>query len=321
MGKKFNGLKVLDKIRGSAVKKKQEFKKKYFPTLFLNEEIEILDKNLEKYIQLQKLYCEYFHHQRLLRKNAITDIINECLIDEFESNTLWRVVTHEFSQDPLCTVGSIMKPPGGRFNFGRGLEAYEKFHCLYLGDSVQTCLSEKFHEDETYNGETISRDFLSLNIDKSHSSYKIKCTLENVIDLRDDKFMKKFLSSIEDIPDPVDLNITSKFYGWRKQTSIKTLNKLRDSLLDPNYTHSGMTYGLPSNSQWLGYYFYQHNIQAVIYPSVRNTTGYNIAVFVDNLHDSNSSYVQLSDEIKFITPDRRIINKSNIENFKKPEKL
>lgn len=318
MAKK-GGLDDLEQVRGKTLAKRSALKKKFFPTAYLNDEIELIDKNLASYIQLQRQFCEYYQYQRILRKDKINEAIKDCLISDFEIENAWRVVGHKFSQDPLCTLGSIVRPPGGRFNIGCGLDGYEKFHCLYLADSVQTALFEKYHHHEVYEGENISKEFLALDINESHSNFKIKLNLDNVIDLRDDKFLKRFLQYIDDIEEPIGLNKISKASGWRESYPISSLDNLKRSLFDVNYTHSGITYGVPSNPQWLGFHCLKYGVQAIIYPSVRNKSGYNIAVFIDNITNSVSSVVELADEIKYVTESRRKIYKKNINSFKEPE--
>jgi hypothetical protein len=321
MANKKSGFQKLLHAKGKILRKREELKKSFFPTAYLNNEIELLDKNLEQYMQLQRHFCEYYQHQRNQRKELIKEAIQTNWVKELEHQEMWRVVGHKFSQDPLCTLGSIVVPPGGRFNFGAGLEGYEKYHCLYLGDSAQTCLYEKYHQNEEYEGKSIEKEFLALKIDETHTNYKIDVILENVIDIREEKFLKNFLECISDIPEPVDLNKTAKFYGWRQAKPIRKIEELRFSLLESNYTRTGITFGLPSNSQWLGYLCYQTGVQGIIYPSVRNADGYNLAVFIDNIKNSKISFVKLHDEIKYITPERRLMSKANVDTFKANEKL
>lgn len=319
--RKKNGLSLLNRIKGKRKKAIDGFKKKYMPTEYINGEVAILDQNLEAYMDLQRQFCQYYHQKRIERKEHIEAVIEEHMSKQFGGDSLWRIVSTDFSQDPLCTIGSVLRPPGGRLNFGEGLEGYEQFHSLYIADSSQTATFEKFHDPETYSGDEYSQDFLSLGISESHTSFRLKAEFSSIIDLRDDDFLKDFLECIKDIPDPVDLNKIAKFHGWRRSTSVKTLEGLKDSLLDHNYTHYGITYGLPSNSQWLGYLCYKMGVQAVIFPSVRNKEGFNIAVFPDNFINDAEAHVSLADEIKYISQSRKSINKSNYKDFKEAESI
>lgn len=320
-GYKRRGLELLDRVRGNNEKKLKGLKKKFFPTEYLNDEIEILDEKLEQYMQLQRHYCDYYQLKRTQRKDLINDTILSHIKENFETNSACRIVSHQFSQDPLCTIGSVLRPPGGRFNFGKTLDGFENFHCLYLGDCFQTALLEKYHKDVEYEGESITKDFLSLNVSESHSSFVIDCSLERYLDLRDDNFFKDFLECIKDIEDPDQLNKVAKYHNWNQKSSISNAKQLENSIFDPKYNYYGITYGIPSNSQWLGYLCYQLGVQGIVYPSVRSREGFNVAIFIDNFEKSKLSYVKLKDEVKYVTASRRSVNESNFSIFKKTEEL
>lgn len=59
-------------------------------------------------------------------------------------------------------------------------------------------------------------------------------------------------------------------------------------LLDPNYAQSPTIVDQPAASQWFGFYVKEAGIQGIVYPSVRNKIGYNLAVFPENIIGTNA---------------------------------
>ena len=324
-------LALLEQVRGKAHKSYSQAKKILAPNKYLNDQFDKLDKLTEAYIDIERQIGDYYWSERTKRKDDIIDALRASTIEPYSNDKLYRAVGYKFSQDPLCTLGSI-KVVGGRFNFGEFDEAIQSFHALYLADSPQTALFEKYPDKSTYTQEEVNalnlisisenerNKFYGLNITESYSNYRISIQLENIIDIRTDKSLQKFLDVINDIPFPEYLNIELKKFDQSPRTSVQTIKQIRDTLYDVNWRLMPSFHNRPSNSQWFGHYCRLAGIQAIIYSSTK-CSGYNLAVFPDNLQNSQNSYIKIADEIKYISRNRREMHFKNYSEFKNCEKL
>lgn len=70
----------------------------------------------------------------------------------------------------------------------------------------------------------------------------------------------------------------------------------------------------PSNSQWFGHYAKLTGIQSIVYPSCRNTSGYNVVVFTENFENTDS-VAEITDEVSFIDSVRKRIDSTNFHHY------
>jgi len=83
-------------------------------------------------------------------------------VTEYQQVGLSRIVSGNYSKNPLCSLGSIRRPPGGRFNFGSISSAIKDFQCLYLASDFETAFAECYHHeyDESVGDGDLSPDEL-----------------------------------------------------------------------------------------------------------------------------------------------------------------
>ncbi len=321
------GFKDLLNVKGSKLRLQEKCKKIINPTGFINDKLKENDEHDEKYVELEKQVHEYYRVERSNIEDDILEAIQASISGPYKNNNLFRVTGHRFSQDPLCTLGSVKRPPGGRFNFGLPDSSFKNFHALYLADTAQTALFEKYpplnsnDEVETQEGVKIDNCFFSLCINESYSNFKVSCKINKIIDLRNDDPLENFLEVIKQIPSPDHLTNFKKLYGHDRPYSVTTTTGLRQAILNPEYTYQYTWFQAPSNSQWFGYYCWLSGVQAIIYPSVKYGKGFNLCILVDNLENDPDSYIHLVDDIKYISESRKRIHHRNVHNFKCEEQF
>ena len=86
-------------------------------------------------------------------------------------------------------------------------------------------------------------------------------------------------------------------------STTKTVEKLLKNIFESNYKQWGIWFDQPSNSQWIGHYAKLAGLQGIAYPSCRNTSGYNLAVFTENFENTDA-FVEINDSASFIDPLR-----------------
>ncbi|MBX3022239.1 MAG: RES family NAD+ phosphorylase [Bdellovibrionales bacterium] len=89
------------------------------------------------------------------------------------------------------------------------------------------------------------------------------------------------------------------------------------SIFEQNFTQWQTLTNVPSNSQWLGFYAFLAGIQAIIYPSIRNPEGYNLAVYPENLRETDS-FVELSPALEHVSADNVRMDAKTYSFFANP---
>lgn len=236
-----------------------------------------------------------------------------------------RIVLSDYNNDPLCVYGSICEP--GRFNFGALPSYYNNFGALYLANNASTAHSEVFYydkEEEVGEGK-LSSEEMSLDPTRSHLYVRTLVELETYLDLREDYTLQAFLDVVKTISPgkefPTRWRALCKKRG-RKGTErelrmVRDLPQFKASIFDSKFKQWISWLDCPSHSQWLGHYAVKCGIQGIIYPSVRNDTGYNIAVFPDTFRDSPAK-VKLVDKVASVPQERTYIDNTNYLWLSKP---
>ena len=110
------------------------------------------------------------------------------MIDDYRFKKRFRAVKWRYSNHPLCTVGSLKDPAGGRFNISNmNPSLIPKFSALYIAQGTETAekelLSPKDHPD-------LSKFDLSLTESSSISTVAVQGILDTVFDIRGDTKLK-----------------------------------------------------------------------------------------------------------------------------------
>lgn len=274
----------------------------------VNELLVDLSKKTEQQLEYWRVFQEYLVSQRELRKDKILDALKSSSASGYENNGLVRIVDSRYQLRPLSSYGSIVVPPGGRFNFGDISSYHQKFQALYIASDFPTAVAERFLRNQTEQDrvDQVSLD-LRLDPNASFSSYRIQASNLNVLDLREDATLTSFVDIISEIQLAPWLSDLARKFKQPEPQTVKTVEQLKILLFDQIFTQWGSLLDQPSASQWFGYYTREAGIQAIIYPSVRNDSGFNLAVFPDNFRDTTAC-VRLIDTAQGVKPEDSVLD-------------
>ena len=156
----------------------------------------------------------------------------------------------------------------------------------------------------------LSPEEYSLRPTGSFSCYRVKISLEKVLDLRNPNALKRFLEIISQINPSLHILFLAKKLKLTPPKTVKTVERLYKAILAPNYKQWAAELDQPSQSQWLALYVREAGINGIIYPSVRNQDGFNVAVFSDTFSYSDN-VVQLIDPASAVKIEDQKIDQNN----------
>ena len=306
-----HGLKSLQTFKESRVGVVRNGFRKLLPSQYVENEIRRITKFTDDQRQFWKDFQKYLLDER---DKKIDEIIGA--IDSTKSENLscdfGRIVSSKFAADPLSGVGSVLLPPGGRFNIAKSSSFSSYFIGLYLAEDYETAFTEKYHRTTEDQSENDLKNF-ALQPNESFSFNRVRVKLENYIDLTNDNTLIAFTDAIKDI------TIPDYYKNLGKKLKIE-LTMATDSevvksfFFNEHYPVWAAWLDQPAPSQLFGHYCKLAGVQGILYPSVRNKTKNNLVVFPDNLIESDSS-LKLIDDLPFVKEDRRYIDKTNYQNF------
>ena len=290
------------------------------PEQYIEAYLTRLEKFDKARLDFENLYQSYLSQEREKRLDKIIDALSSSARMVY-NDTCVRVVSGHYGDDPLCTYGSLVD--SGRFNFGSTGSFYSQFDCHYIANNFETAFQEKYHySNEELHGSVLSPSGMALlEAPESFNSTRIEVSLSNCLDLRNPNSLNSFFDVIAEIIPSDGLQ-----WEWKKWCqkykqvyqpliTVQEIETLFFSIYDPNFKQYESYLDIPSNSQWLGHYARLAGIQAIIYLSVRNETGYNLAVFPTNLKETDS-YLKLTDDLPYVDHSRRQMISENCEFFR-----
>ncbi|MCM2280579.1 MAG: RES family NAD+ phosphorylase [Bdellovibrionaceae bacterium] len=292
---------------------------KQTPEDYVEKYLTKLEKFDSARLEFEQKFQSFLAQEREKRLERILDALSSSGRSGFEG-ICYRIVSSEYGDDPLCTFGSLVD--SGRFNFGSIGSYFSQFDCHYVASDFETAFQEKFHySTQDLKGTLLSPEEMMLGRPPSFNNVRVEVSLSRCLDLRDPDSLKSFFDVIAEISPSESIQ-----WDWEKwctkfkqdyipRATVQEIEQLYFSIYDPNFKQFETYLDIPSNSQWIGHYARQAGIQAVIYLSVRNETGYNLAIFPTNLRESDS-YIRLMDGASYVDPSRRHMNSDNCEFFK-----
>lgn len=303
MTKKINIFQTLEE-KGKNLRwfKDQAFKRTN-PTAYVENEL----KRIEKYSQAQISYAKVVEGYLADERDKIFPQIEQALTQNLKQNLhlkdLSRIVRSQFSQDPLNSIGSIKRPPGGRFNFGQTTRFHsDYFKALYIAEDYDTAFEENYHSTKESIG-----DF---------AHFKTEVFLEDYLDLREDKAVIDFFNVLNTIKMPPEFKKLAKQLKVDPVELCSSSELLKRYIFTPKFKAWDTWLDQYSHSQWFGFYCYRAKIPGIIYPSVRYAGKFNIAIFYENFENS-TSFVKLQkpEDWPTVAEDRKIVNKDNFAKF------
>ncbi|MDR3491867.1 MAG: RES family NAD+ phosphorylase [Gammaproteobacteria bacterium] len=252
----------------------------------------------------------YFAH----RRSQVMEQLKQSLLDNttsFEFNGWRRIVSQQFSNTPLSTIGSIKSFPGGRFNIGViDIERFPQFAALYLAEDTTTAFLEMtgLKSENVTDGLTAKE----LAVAGNFSSFVIRGKLFTVLDLTNPESLQEFCTHLKGIQLPFYYTKKAAQLKIPTMLPIKNLSELRKTLLLENWRLMPMQFDVPANSQVLGQIAHSAGIEAILYPSVK-TNKKALAIYPENFADSDAS-IEITGNVANTVLHTRI-DKNTYKNF------
>jgi RES domain-containing protein len=252
----------------------------------------------------------YFAH----RRSQVMEELKQSLqanMTTFEFSDWRRIVSHQFSNTPLSTIGSIKSFPGGRFNIGViDTERFPQFPALYLAEDASTAFLEMtgLKPDNVFEG--LSAKELAAAGNFSH--FVIRGKLTAILDLTTPKSLQKFYDCLKGILLPIYYTKKAAQLKISAMVPVKSLENLRETLLVENWRLMPMQFDSPSNSQVLGQIAHSAGIEAILYPSVK-TNRKALAIYPENFTNSDA-FIEITGKVAETVLLTRI-DKDTYKNF------
>ena len=296
----------------SSGKGKTKIKKPQVMHLLESGTLKELNEAKHNYKKLLNYHWNYYS-ELARQRNEIQDLIQEALVQTcipYEIFKWQRAVQYKYGLHPLSTVGSLTYI-GGRFNTGVNVNTeVPSFSALYIAKNKDTALQE--HLGQTPN-EKLSPREIALTNPSSETIVSISGKFDKVFDLTDEKSLEPFLRLITRFKLSKELKVKAHDLGEPNPETIKTVKKLLNSLLLPEWREYPSRYDIPANSQIFGHLVYSAGIEGILYPS-KLTQAPCLVVFPKNFVGTES-YIQIDDE----TPHKKVPVKIDSSNWRLSE--
>ncbi|POB13630.1 RES family NAD+ phosphorylase [Halobacteriovorax sp. DA5] len=275
------------------------------PEYFVDEKL----RQFEEYNEKERAYSDtvenYLQREREKRIDDINDVFLKHIKTDYKYDNLSRIVRAKFHRDPLCCIGSVKRPPGGRFNFGQTTRITTNyFQALYLANDYDTAFAECFHSEDESIG-----DF---------AHFKVTAKIDRYLDLRDKNVIGDFFKVIKDIKLPNEYIELAKQLGVEPMSLCLKETELYNAIFSERYKAWDTWVDQYAPSQWFGYYVYDLGIPAIVYPSVRDAKGFNLAVYTENFEDTDNE-IKLSSSLDWsqVSQERSYIDSNNFADIQK----
>lgn len=244
----------------------------------------------------------YFAH----RRSQVMEELKQSLLENtisFEFDDMRRIVSHQFSNTPLSSVGSVKSFPGGRFNIGViDAERFPQFSALYLAEDTGTAFLEMhgIKPDVLTQGLTANE----LAVAGNFSHVVIRGKLLTVLDLTNPESLQQFYTLLKGIELPLYYKKKAAQLKITAMLPVKSLKELRETLFADNWRLMPMQFDVPANSQVLGQIAHSAGIEAILYPSVK--TGKNaLAIYTENFRGTEA-FIEIKGSVAESVIQRRI---------------
>lgn len=254
-------------------------------------------------------HFSYFSH----RRSQMVDELKQSLLANtvpFKFNDWKRIVSQQYSNTPLSTIGSIKSFPGGRFNIGEMDARFPKFPALYIAEDSTTAYLEMMgiNHEEKFDGLTAD----NLAVAGNFSHFNINSNLTNVLDLTDPKSLNQFYNHIKEIKLPIYYKDKAAKLKITPMFPVESLEMLRETIFHENWRLMPMQFDSPANSQILGQIAHSAGIEGILYPSARGKKRA-IVIYPENFKDSDA-VIEIAGEVANTVVNTRL-NKDTYKCF------
>lgn len=229
-----------------------------------------------------------------------------------------RSVKYEYCLHPLCTVGST-KFLGGRFNFGENInDELTAYPSLYIAEDKVTAAHEHLSQNiqEHPNKDELSSLELALcSSQDSRAEVSVCGFLSRIIDLTNKATLVDFVNIIRNFKLPKEINAWAKgaHFEQRDFSLIRTIDRLFESILAPDWREIPLMFNYPANCQEFGELVMLSGIDGILYKS-KFTGKKCLAIFTSNFIN-NDSYIEISGNL----PSGVIVSRLDKTNYKLSE--
>lgn len=255
-------------------------------------------------------HFSYFAYRRSKVMEELKTSLRDNSIN-FEFNNWVRVVSQEFSNTPLSTIGSYISFPGGRFNIGNiDPQRFPQFPALYLASESATAFLEMKGLEPEENHEGLTGSELSVAGNFSH--FKVQGELINVLDLTNEENLRPFYNLIKDIKLPIYYIKKARELKSSAMPPVKNLQELLSTIFEPNWRLMPMQFDVPANSQILGQIAQSAGLEGILYPSIK-TQKIILAAYPQNFINSDS-FIEIEGRVAKTVEHTRI-DKNTFKNY------
>lgn len=252
----------------------------------------------DEYSELAK---QRLDHWEEIKKSLLSEAI-----DDYRFKKRFRAVKWRYSNHPLCTLGSLKDPVGGRFNIGNmNPSLVPMFSALYIAQDKETAEKELLLSK---NHPKLSPFDFSLTDSSSISIVAVKGILDTVFDIRGDTKLKRIIKILSKFKFSTSLKKLGNTLKIDPKI-IKTKKQMHKSISNIKWRNIPMDFDVPSNSQIFGQMVRDSGISGVLYYS-SITQKECLAIFPTNFKNS-SSFIELIDK----SPNKKIPRRIDSSNF------
>ncbi len=251
--------------------------------------------------QIIKFHWDYYNDLSY-RRSKVSDEIKRSLLGAtqktFTFSNWQRAIKYKYTLMPLSVAGSLKDLAGGRFNIGDlNPSQFPPFPALYMARDRETALQELLNQKIDLRQKSQLDPFdLALTNLASVSIVSLSGSLDSVINLKEPEKLQPFIDLIKDFDLPSNLRESARSIGLPEPDLIRTVSKLVDCLLTPNWREWPMQFDVPFSSQIFGQLVADAGIEGILYPS--KFTGKDcLTIFPQNFDDASGSFVQLEGEL------------------------
>lgn len=290
------------------------------PTLILLDQFSVND--IHKWTAHKDKFLKYhwdYYNDLAYQRSKVIDKIKKSLLGAAQKNfpfDNWqRAVKYRYTNDPLSVEGSLFDP-GGRFNIGDiNPSQFPPFPALYMARDKDTAIQELLNQGVEKNARLDPLELALTNPD-SISIVSVSGLLSSIINLKEPSNLEPFINLIKDFIVPEYLKKAAKDIKEKEPELIRSVPKLIESLMDPNWRVWPMQFDVPVASQIFGQMVSNTGIEGILYTS-KFTSKDCLAIFPQNFDEN--AFIELDGQIPQATKisrlDREIWHKNKARWF------
>jgi RES domain-containing protein len=291
--------------------KRRPVKKQFLLDQLSVQDIEGWARVFERLLAFHWDFYSALAYQRSRIADDLRQALLEAAVRDFKFSRWQRVVRYKRALEPFSVKGSLVDPAGGRFNIGDiNPTQFAPFPALYIASDKGTALQETLSQSIPSGGEEQALDFALARPD-SMLNVSLSGVIGSVVDLAQPDRLSKWVDLIKSFSVPEYLNKVAQQLRIAPPDVVRTIPRLLNTLLEPNWRVWPMQYDVPAPSQIFGQMVAQAGIEAIAYPS-KFTKKLCLAVFPQNLEDS-AGFIELDDS----APEGVEIRKLDASNWRK----